>query len=288
MGGRVAVGVVVMLTAPALSAGRQAPAAAVEARDRDIARLEARVSSGSADCSVYRDLGKRYQERGDFDLGLTTVRLCTSAAPAEPAAYVAVAEYLSTRAFTDVKLHPDERRRLIDEGIRETDQALAIDADYLPAVTFKHMFVQRKASIETDPVTHRALISEADGLRRRANGLARKQRDAQLKERAVAAGLPPDSQPVRVGGNIKPPTKTRHVDPVYPEAARAARAQGVVVLEATIGGDGRVVDARILRSIPILDQAAVDAVLQWEFEPTRVNGEPVPVIITLTVNFSLR
>jgi protein TonB len=61
----------------------------------------------------------------------------------------------------------------------------------------------------------------------------------------------------------------------------------VVVLEATIDADGRVVDAKVLRSIPLLDQAAIDAVKQWMYEPTLVNGVAVPVIMTVTVSFSM-
>jgi protein TonB len=90
-----------------------------------------------------------------------------------------------------------------------------------------------------------------------------------------------------VGGAIKPPTKTRHVNPVYPAIAMSSRVQGVVILETVIGADGRVVDARVLRSIPLLDQAAVDAVMQWEFTPTLLNGQPVPIIMTVTVQFTM-
>jgi protein TonB len=93
---------------------------------------------------------------------------------------------------------------------------------------------------------------------------------------------------VRVGGNIKTPTKTRDVKPVYPPIAQSARVQGVVIIEATIGPDGRVKDAKVLRSIPLLDQAALDAVKQWQFTPTLLNGVPVPVIMTVTVNFTLQ
>ena len=94
--------------------------------------------------------------------------------------------------------------------------------------------------------------------------------------------------PVRVGGNIKAPTKIKDVRPVYPEEALAAKVQGVVIIEAMIDTAGRVSDARVLRSIPLLDQAAVDAVRQWEFTTTSLNGVPVPVIMTVTVNFSLQ
>ena len=78
------------------------------------------------------------------------------------------------------------------------------------------------------------------------------------------------------------------VKPIYPAIAQSARVQGVVIIEATIGPDGKVQDAKVLRSIPLLDQAALDAVRQWEFTPTLLNGVPVPVIMTVTVNFTLQ
>jgi protein TonB len=94
--------------------------------------------------------------------------------------------------------------------------------------------------------------------------------------------------PVRVGGEIKVPTKLVNVPPVYPEGAKADRVQGVVIMEAVIDPSGAVSQTRVLRSIPLLDQAAVDAVKQWVFTPTLLNGAPVPVIMTVTVNFTLQ
>jgi protein TonB len=90
---------------------------------------------------------------------------------------------------------------------------------------------------------------------------------------------------VRVGGGVASPQKITNVAPVYPEAARRANIVGFVILEVAIGADGSVSNARILRSIPLLDQAAMDAVRQWRFEPTVVNGTAVPVILTATVQF---
>ena len=78
------------------------------------------------------------------------------------------------------------------------------------------------------------------------------------------------------------------MNPVYPPDARDARVQGVVILDVLIGVDGRVEQAKVLRSIPLLDQAAIDAVTQWVFTPTTVNGEPKKVIMTVTVNFTLQ
>jgi len=94
------------------------------------------------------------------------------------------------------------------------------------------------------------------------------------------------SSAVRVGSFIVSPQKTKDVKPVYPVMAIATRVQGVVIIEATIGADGKVEDAKVVRSIPLLDQPALDAVRQWEFTPTLINGVPVPVIMIMTVNFT--
>jgi protein TonB len=99
---------------------------------------------------------------------------------------------------------------------------------------------------------------------------------------------PPPAAPVRVGGAITAPKKVKDQAPTYPPIAQSARVQGVVILEATIGPDGRVQDVRVLRSIPLLDAAAIEAVKQWQYTPTLLNNVPVPVIMTVTVNFTLR
>ena len=95
------------------------------------------------------------------------------------------------------------------------------------------------------------------------------------------------SQAVRVGGQIKEPKKLKNVDPVYPDIAKQARVQGVVILECTISPQGKVTDVKVLRGIPLLDAAAIEAVKQWVYTPTLLNGVPVPVIMTVTVNFKL-
>ncbi|MGH9162708.1 MAG: energy transducer TonB [Vicinamibacteraceae bacterium] len=110
---------------------------------------------------------------------------------------------------------------------------------------------------------------------------------AQPPPAAVAGSQAGNAKVVRVGEGMVPPKRIQHVDPVYPPDAQANRVQGTVVVEATIGTDGSVTDARILKSIPALDQAALDAVLQWKYTPTLLNGEPVVVVMTVTVNFTL-
>ena len=91
----------------------------------------------------------------------------------------------------------------------------------------------------------------------------------------------------RPGGDIREPRKVRDVPAVYPEVARAAKIQGIVILEATIDERGVVTDARVLRSVPILDAAALTALRQWRYTPTLLNGVPVRVLMTVTFRFSL-
>jgi periplasmic protein TonB len=97
--------------------------------------------------------------------------------------------------------------------------------------------------------------------------------------------LPPT--PIRPGGIIREPRKILHVAPLYPDIARQSRVQGTVVLEAILDTSGRVESVRVLGSHPLLDDAAVRAVRQWRYTPTELNGVPVPVLMTITVRFSL-
>jgi len=100
---------------------------------------------------------------------------------------------------------------------------------------------------------------------------------------------PPTPQaPVRLHSGMQAPRKIVDVSPAYPTIARTAHVEGVVILEAVIDAAGGVESVRVLRSIPLLDQAAVEAVRQWKFTPTLLNGEPVPIVMTVTVNFTLK
>lgn len=100
--------------------------------------------------------------------------------------------------------------------------------------------------------------------------------------------VPKVIEPLPVGGQIQPPVKLHDAAPVYPEIARKARVSGYVIVEAIIGTDGHVTSARVLRSAPLLDQAAIAAALQWTYRPTMLNGVAVPIIMTVTVTFTLK
>ena len=100
---------------------------------------------------------------------------------------------------------------------------------------------------------------------------------------------PATAQVAQIGDEITEPVKIKHVVPEYPAEARQKRISGVVILEALIDATGRVATVRVIQFVdPLLDNAAIEAVRQWEYTPGRVNGQPVPVIMTVTVNFVLQ
>jgi TonB family protein len=111
-----------------------------------------------------------------------------------------------------------------------------------------------------------------------------------IEKPEALAIAPPADQPgvLRIGGSINEPRKLRHVSPIYPSAAQAAGVDGVVILQGVVTKNGSVQDIKVLRSVPLLDEAAVVAVGQWLFSPTLLNKVPMDVQMTVTVNFVAR
>ena len=112
-------------------------------------------------------------------------------------------------------------------------------------------------------------------------------RASALRARGLPEPIAPGSMAGQRGGNLNPPRKLKDVRPVYPRTALASRVAGTVVLEAMIGRDGSVHSAKILRSMAPLDQAALGAARLWQFSPTLLNGRPIDVAMTVTMNFEL-
>lgn len=107
----------------------------------------------------------------------------------------------------------------------------------------------------------------------------------------IPEGPPPSEPegPIHVGGDVAAPNKISAPQPQYTEIARKARIQGVVIVQAIINKQGNVTDVKVLKGLPMgLDQAAVDAIRKWKFEPATLNGKPVDVYYNLTVNFTLQ
>lgn len=145
---------------------------------------------------------------------------------------------------------------------------------------FKSYDKAKQLALAAKEAGDKAAAEAVAGKEKAAAAAAREKAEAEEREKAAAAAVP-------VGGKIKQPTKTKDVKPVYPAEAQSAKVSGTVIIEATIGADGKVINAKILRSVAKLDQAALDAVKQWEYSPTLLNGKPVPVKMTVTVTFKL-
>ena len=101
------------------------------------------------------------------------------------------------------------------------------------------------------------------------------------------SGPGPGDEPRRVGGDLQQPVKLFHVKPEYPNLARVAGVSGTVVLECIIDPAGSVVGVRLISGHPLLAPAATSAVRRWRYSPTRLNGQPVSVLLTVTVRFDL-
>jgi TonB family protein len=250
-----------------------------------------------ASTKVLQVLAGFYNRQGQFEKTIATLEAGARLEPTNPAVHQLVAVFYWEKASKDKQLAAAQKWTYLFEGIAATDRALSVNPEYVEALTYKNILLRMRANMETDPVQQQKTVAEADALRSRAMELNKVRAGVSPSPSLiastgqaipVAASVQPGSAPVRVGGNIKPPAKTRHVPPVYPPEAYQNRISGVVILEASIGTDGRVYDARVLKSILLLDQAAIEAVRQWEFEPTLLNGAPVPVIMTVTVNFTLQ
>jgi TonB family protein len=258
-----------------------------------------RASQGSRE--VLMAMAGFFNRTGQFDKTMRALEDAAAQNPSDPSGHQLVAVYYWEKAQKDQRLTAAEKLMYIDAGISATDRALAQRSDHVEALTYKNIMLRMKANIETDPVRRQELLAEAESLRNRAIALG-KQRATSGAPSAVPPGAPPPPPPppppaqdyqvdgqqaFRIGGNIPAPERLHYVRPVYPPEATAARAEGVVIVEALVDPQGGVRRARVLRSIPMFDQAATDAVQQWRFAPTLVDGVPVPVVITLTVYFTL-
>ena len=126
----------------------------------------------------------------------------------------------------------------------------------------------RELSVDAKTAADKAAADAASG-RERAELAAKKENAAAARRVKLAAAV-----------------RIKDVAPVYPAVAKSARVTGDVVIEATIDDEGKVADARGVKTVPLLDQAALDAVRQWEYRPSLLNGVPTPVVTTVTVKFT--
>jgi TonB family protein len=273
-------------------------------RDAEQTLLDARKLFPD-DAATIRALAGFYSRQGKPLAAVELIEQLAALQPGDRLVHHTVATYYEELVRKGTKLSDADRRAYIEKGIAAADRAIALDPEYADALVYKNILLRHLALLETDGPRQRILLSDADSLRVQAIEIGRRRapNPPSATEGSMPAPPPPPpapgapcrpasevvgQPPVRVGGNIRPPAKTKDARPVYPLEAQTARIQGVVILEITIDTQGRVAQGCVLRSVPLLDEAAVNAVLQWEFTPTLLNGAPVPVVMTVTVNFTLQ
>ena len=247
------------------------------------------------DKSILTSLAGFYNRQGNFDKTMESLEAVEQLDPTDPTSPQIIATYYWEKAYRDQKSLSADRLRYALSGIAATDRALALKPDYVDALVYKNLLLRVQADLVTDPLQKKDLLAEADALRNRALEL-KNQRvglDSEGKGVALPPPPPPPPPPSSQGAvppleGMRAPTKIKDVRPIYPPDAMTARIQGVVIIEVALDTEGHVHDARVQRSIPELDEAALTAVRQWEFTPSIVNGKPVPIVMTVTVNFTLQ
>ena len=256
----------------------------------------------------YAALAALYGRTGQFERAIGALEDMIAANPADPNGYQILVTFLAEKS-SDVSVSIPERLVYARQGIAAADRALAVKPDFVDAIIYKSLLLRTQANLETDVSNQQALLREADAVRNQAIALRRSiPSPPQPGVGRTGTNMPPPPppppppgpaglapitgpngvSPLRIGGDIHMPTKLKDVPAVYPPWRERPKVQGVVILEAVIDESGNVSTARVLRSIPLLDQAAIDAVRQWQFTPTLLNGAPVPVVMTVTINFTLQ
>jgi TonB family protein len=191
-------------------------------------------------------------------------KLIKGAAPVYPQ----VARQAQVEGMVILEVKADEQGNVVEARVLRSipilDQA-AIDA--VKQWKYEPLVVDGKARKVIFTVTVRFMLKEGDVVKT-------------LEKFAQGA--------IRAENDIKPPKLVKEVAPVYPEVARVAVIEGVVILGVKTDEEGKVKDVIVLRSIPLLDQAAIDAVRQWVYEPMIIDGKAVPVVFTVTVRFQLK
>jgi TonB family protein len=199
-----------------------------------------------------------------------------------------------TRARMDLGMKPEEpgplpepvRRQLkqqyssiIEHGISNLEKALQIDPQYDDAMAYMNLLLRERADLADTPEQYRREIEIADHWVEKA---------LETKKMKAPPPAPANApQRVRVGEGVQQFNLIRKVNPVYPPLAHQARIQGTVRFTAIIGRDGHVQHLQLISGHPLLVEAAREAVTQWEYKPTLLNGQPVEVVTMVDVNFTL-
>jgi TonB family protein len=241
---------------------------------------------------VLQALSAFYVRQGSAPQAMALLEEAAGQDPTDKEAQYRVAMHYEEIIRRGTDLTPEAKRAYAMKGADAAQRALEIDPSYAEARVYWGILLRHQAASEPDEGRRQALIAQSETLRTEAMVTMKARQE--VKASQPQPPPPPGCDikepvngrtPVRVGGEVKAPARTRFVEPVYAPEAHDGKAQRVVILDVAIAEDGLVANACVLRSVPLLDQSALDAVRQWEFEPPLVDGAPHPILMTVTVNF---
>jgi TonB family protein len=284
---------------------RKAAPPAPAAQDDEEARLQRALTADPSNVDALRALGAFYNRTGRFELAIQSLERVAALRPADAEAHHVVGTFYFEKT-RDQTLAPETKQAYIDRGIAAEDDALALNPDYVDALVYKNLFLRVQALSESDPVRKQALVSQADALRNKAMQLQKSRATGAVPAGTVfnvgsmpsppppppPPGAPPASEMKWVYADTdytapgSRPVKIKDVRPIYAPMVMASGIKGDVVLEATVDRRGKVSAVRVVQTLPMLTQATIDAVRQWEFDPATLGGEPV--VVTVTASFTPR
>jgi TonB family protein len=216
--------------------------------------------------------------------------------------------YMAARASVQMKppdpgpLPPAQRESLkaqysalLDEGVANLKQALLIDPNYSDAMAYLNLLIRERADLRDTKTEYAADVATADEWVQKALAAKKSQTVSGLAPPPPPSPPPPTAQTgapasptrIRVSGAVQQLNLITKVDPVYPPLAMQARISGQVRFTVIIGKDGHVLNAQLVSGHPLLVATARDAVKQYVYRPTLLNGNPEEVITQVDVNFSL-
>jgi TonB family protein len=174
---------------------------------------------------------------------------------------------------------------VIDAGLQALEKALQINPQYSDAMAYMNLLIRERADLRDSPAEYQQDTAAADEWVLKALAAKKQQAESRMPQTQSEPGAP---QRIRIGGSVQESKLVNRVPPVYPPQAAQIRLAGVVHLDVIIGKEGRVAKITAMGGHPLLVPAALEAVKQWVYEPTLLNGIPVEVVTQVDVYFSLQ
>jgi TonB family protein len=264
------------------------------------ATLRRSAQASPTESARWQALAAFYTRAGQFERAIETLEgVAQRDASSASASHLVATLYFAK--LSDPALSRDDRMSYVQRGLAAETRALAAQPDFFEALVYKGLLLRAQAENEPDAARRAALIAEADDLRLRAGkSVPTTSTTAPNMFDTTAYPQPPPPPPVPGAGEIKweyaetsfvrvdgssSPRKIKDVRPVYPPMAIRLGVEGRVVVQAAINERGAVVAARVVESIPLLNQPTIDAVQQWRFDPVTIPSGGAPVVINVEARF---